>query len=131
MSEKYSKKRRIGNVGEGVAVEFLQNKGFVIITRNYLKPWGEIDIIATKKGTVRFIEVKSVSREPAEGISREINDYRPEEMVNASKLRKVSRTAEMYMNDKRDTRDYQIDVVTVFLDMKNRRAQCKLYEQVL
>jgi len=118
-------------MGEKVAAEFLRRKGFKIIERNYLKPWGEIDIIAEKSDMVRFVEVKSVSREKGTDVSRENNDHRPEELVHAHKLRKVARTAEMYMNEKNDPRDFQIDVVGVFLDITTRRAQCRLFEQVL
>ena len=124
-------KKDIGAIGEGVAAEFLRRKGFQVLERNFRKPWGEIDIIALKSNVVRFVEVKSVSREPGRDISREINDHRPEELVHAYKLQKVARTAEMYMNDKNDPRDYQIDVVGVFLDMRNRSAKCRLFEQVL
>jgi putative endonuclease len=131
MENKFSKKRRIGNVGEDVALRFLEGKGFTIIARNYLKPWGEIDIIALKNEIVRFVEVKSVSRESIPDISREMNDYRPEELVHEYKLRKVARTAEMYMNEKGDDREFQIDVVGVFLDFKTRKAKCRLFEQVL
>ena len=124
-------KKDIGAIGEGVAAEFLRRKVFQVLERNFRKPWGEIDIIALKSNVVRFVEVKSVSREPGRDISREINDHRPEELVHAYKLQKVARTAEMYMNDKNDPRDYQIDVVGVFLDMRNRSAKCRLFEQVL
>ena len=123
--------RKTGAIGETVAAEFLRRKGFQILEKNYLKPWGEIDIIALKGGVVRFVEVKSVSRESLQDISRESNDHRPEELVHEQKLRKVARTAEMYMNDKNDPRDFQIDVVGVFLDMTNRKASCRLFEQVL
>ena len=123
--------KEVGNTGESVAAEFLTRKGFKIIERNYRKPWGEVDIIAEKSGVVRFIEVKSVSRESSQDISRETNEHRPEEMVHESKLRKIARTAEMYMNAKNDPRDYQIDVVGVFLDFKSRKARCRLLEQVL
>jgi putative endonuclease len=124
-------RKEIGAAGESVAAEFLQRKGFEVVERNYRKPWGEIDIIAVKSDTVRFVEVKSVSRESIQSISRESRDYRPEELVHEHKLRKVARTAEMYMNEKNDPRDYQIDVVGVFLDMAKRKAKCRLFEQVL
>jgi putative endonuclease len=127
----WSVKRQTGNAGEDVACQFLVGKGFAILERNYLRPWGEIDIVAEKGGTVRFVEVKAVSRESLPDISRENGGYRPEEQVHPAKLRKVARTAEMYMNEKGDQRDYQIDVVGVFLDMKNRKARCRLFEQVM
>ena len=103
-----------------------------MIARNYRKPWGEIDIIAEKGNSVRFVEVKAVSRERLpEDVSREMQDYRPEEQVHSSKLRKVARTAELYMAHTNDDREFQIDVVGVFLNMKTRQARCRLFEQVL
>ena len=120
-----------GAVGEDVAAEFLRRKGFEILERNYRKPWGEIDIIALKAGVVRFVEVKAVSRESIHDISRENNDHRPEELVHERKLQKIAKTAEMYMNEKNDPRDFQIDVVGVFLDTVQRKAKCRLFEQVL
>lgn len=124
-------RKKIGAIGESVAAELLQKKGFKILARNYRKPWGEIDLIAEKGNIVRFVEVKSVSRESLPDVSRENTSYRPEELVHEAKLRKVARTAEMYMNGQNDQREYQIDVVGVFLDLKTRTARCRLYEQVL
>jgi putative endonuclease len=121
----------VGAIGESVAAEFLRRKGYKVIERNYRKPWGEIDIIAEKGNIVRFIEVKSVSRESIGDITKESDDHRPEEMVHQYKLQKIARTAEMYMNHKNDTRDFQIDVVGVFLNMQSRSAKCRLFEQVL
>ena len=50
--------RITGALGEELARQFLARKGFHIITMNYRKPYGEIDIIAEKSGVVRFVEVK-------------------------------------------------------------------------
>jgi putative endonuclease len=125
------RRKAVGRIGESIAAQFLERKGFTIIDRNYRKPWGEIDIIAQKGSTVRFVEVKTLSRESMPDVSREMSDYRPEEQVHPVKLRKIARTAEMYMNGKRDGREYQIDVVGVFLNMRTRQARCRLFEQVL
>ncbi|MCG2694717.1 YraN family protein, partial [Candidatus Parcubacteria bacterium] len=56
-----TQKQIIGNLGEGIACNYLKNEGFNIIERNYWKPWGEIDIIAQKGAILHFVEVKSVS----------------------------------------------------------------------
>lgn len=125
------KRKETGRAGETVAARFLERKGFTIIDRNYRKPWGEIDIIAEKEGIVRFVEVKTLSRENISDISREMSGYRPEEQVHPAKLRKIARTAEMYMNGRGDQREFQIDVVGVFLNIRTRQATCRLYEQVL
>jgi putative endonuclease len=123
--------KEIGRIGEDIACQFLIQRGFKIIDRNYLRSWGEIDIIAEKLNVVRFVEVKAVSRESLPDISRESNDYRPEENVHPAKLHKVARTAEMYMNSKGDQREYQIDVVGVYMDVKGKKARCRLFEQVM
>ena len=128
---KDSDRKRVGVLGEDVACQFLKGKGFKVLVRNYRKPWGEIDIIAEKGGIVRFVEVKTVSREKLPDISRENNDYRPEEQVSAFKLQKLTRTAELYMNAVGDSREFQIDVVGVYLNVETRQARCRLYEQVL
>ncbi len=126
-----SVRKERGQRGEEIAAEFLRRKGFQIIGRNYRKPWGEIDLIAIKSETVRFIEVKAVSREMGRAdVTREM-DYRPEELVHTAKLRKVARTAALYMEEKKDEREYQIDVVGVIMDERKRVAKCRLFEQVL
>ena len=127
---KYSAKRRQGNIGEDIACQFLERKGFKITDRNYLRKWGEIDIVAEKGGMVRFVEVKSVTREILPDISREM-DYRPEELVDRRKLSKLARTAALYMEEKRDTREFQIDVVGVIMSDITRTARCRLFEQAL
>jgi len=124
-------RKEIGRLGEDIAVQFLERKGFKIIARNYRKPWGEIDIIAENRDVVRFVEVKSVSCENLPDVTREMSSYRPEEQVHPLKLRKIARTAEIYMNEKRDEREFQIDVIGVFLNTKERKARCRLFEQVL
>lgn len=120
----------IGAFGEKIASEFLEKKGFRIIEKNYRKPWGEIDVVAKKGDVMRFVEVKTVSREMGTSVSREPS-YEPEEMVHAFKLDKLSRVVETYMSANKLEEDYQIDVVTVLLDPKRRVARCRLYEQVL
>lgn len=123
-------RRDTGKLGEKIASEFLVKRGYKIIERNYRRPWGEIDIIAEREGTVRFVEVKALSRETGAGISREMS-HQPEDMVDARKLRKVARTAALYMQSTKDEREYQIDVVAVILDRASRTARCRLVEQAL
>ena len=128
---KVSKRARVGQIGETLASVFLERKGFRILTRNYRKPWGEIDIIAEKLGIIHFVEVKALSRENISNISREKGNYRPEEQVHPAKLQKIAKTAESFMNESNDPREFQIDVVGVFVDENSRKARCRLFEQVL
>lgn len=123
-------RRRVGAVGERLAAEYLEKRGYRIISRNYRKPYGEIDIVAEKEGELRFVEVKTVSREILPGVSRETNDYRPEEQVHPAKLKRLERAISAYVGEFRDDREYRIDVVGVLLDEKRRIARCSLYENV-
>ena len=128
--EQDSRRKRVGMIGEEIAAKYLSRKGFKVIGRNYRKPWGEIDIIAEKEGVVRFVEVKVISREILPE-SLEKLDYRPEELVDARKLKKVARTAALYMETMKDDREYQIDVVGVILSEQTKTARCRLFEQAL
>ena|SRR3989344_8304277 len=121
-------RKNVGKGGEEIACQFLTRKGYKVIERNYRKKWGEIDIIAERGGVVRFVEVKAISR--AGDFSREMSQ-RPEELVHHSKLRKLARTATLYMEERKDNREYQIDVVGVIMDTRTRIATCRLFEQAL
>ena len=65
--------KRVGNVGEAMAVNFLKDKGYKIVELNYANKIGEIDIIASDKGTLVFVEVKSRSSDKF-GLGREAVD---------------------------------------------------------
>jgi putative endonuclease len=119
-----------GKLGEQIACRFLESRGYKVVSLNYRKPWGEIDVIAEKNNEVRFIEVKTVSREIKREISREI-DNAAEERIDIRKLKKLARTATLYMIEKGDDREYQIDAVGITLDIVTRKARCRLYEQVI
>lgn len=122
-----NKRKSVGETGEQLACLFLERKGFSILERNYRKSWGEIDIIAAKKNVVHFVEVKAIS---VSDFSREMG-YRPEEMVHNSKLKKLSKTASLYMEGREDEREFQIDVVGVLINHSTRVARCRFFEQVL
>ncbi len=124
-------RKNVGKGGEDIACQFLARRGYKVIGRNYRRKWGEIDIIAIKDNIVRFVEVKAVSREISKLDGSREMDYRPEELVHRSKLRKLARTATLYMEERKDGREYQIDVVGVIMDEAKRTARCRLFEQAL
>ncbi len=51
--------KTVGNKGERIAVKWLVDKGYTILTTNYFSPYGEIDIIAKKDEIIYFVEVKT------------------------------------------------------------------------
>jgi hypothetical protein len=59
--DRRTEKRKVGDIGESVACNYLLKENYKIIGRNYLKKFGEIDIIAEKGGIYHFVEVKTVT----------------------------------------------------------------------
>jgi uncharacterized protein (TIGR00252 family) len=52
-------KKDYGAFGEELAAVELKKQGFSLLSRNYRKKTGEIDIIAEKDGVTYFVEVKA------------------------------------------------------------------------
>lgn len=123
-----TEKRRIGDIGEGIAVKYLENKGFSVIERNYLKPWGEIDIVARLGDTLHFVEVKTVSREPWERVGN-----RPEDNMHEYKLKRLSRAIRTYVLERKVGKEleWQIDLACVYLDFSSHRARVELLENII
>lgn len=138
LMENPTEKQKIGRLGEDIAVKYLENKGFSIIERNYLKKCGEIDIIAKKAGITHFIEVKSVSRETSHrsdlwDVSRVTDKYRPEDNLHPYKLKRLARTIQLYLFEKHANGEpeWVFDAITVEIDAKGRRAYVKLLENIV
>ena len=121
-TDKRTDKRKLGDIGENIACDFLKRKGFEIIDRNYLRKWGEIDIVAKKGSLVRFIEVKSVTWE---------TNLRPEENMHPWKLKRLSRAIQTYLLEKNLDSDWQLDLVTVKINETTRRARVELIENIV
>jgi putative endonuclease len=129
-----TEKQRVGRLGEDIAVKHLENKGFMIIERNYLKKYGEIDIIARKYEIIHFIEVKSVSCEFNPKVPRVTPDsHRPEDNIHAQKLKRLSRTIQAYLlsNYQNEEPEWVFDVVTVKINVNRRQAHIKILEDII
>ena len=134
-TKKPTEKQKIGQVGENYACDYLKSKGYKIIERNYLKKWGEIDIIAIFNKKIHFVEVKSVSCEIFENIDNVIceTDYRPEENVHPWKLQRLSRVIQTYLwkKDFNDDLEWQFDIVTVYIDSAKKLHKIDMMEDII
>lgn len=129
----YSKKRQFGNIGEKIAVKKLQQQGFVILEQNYLRKWGEIDIVArATNGVVHFVEVKCVSRDIPKNNTKSVSydTFRPEENVTREKILKLERVIHSWITEHKYEGEWQIDVAAVELDMKRRIGKFRFIECV-
>ncbi|WP_049691402.1 YraN family protein [Anaerococcus jeddahensis] len=105
-----SKKRSIGDFGEDIAKRYLEKKGYQILERNFLKPYGEIDIICIKDDILTFVEVKT----------RKNDQFKPGILdVDYYKQERIKKTAQVYIMEK-DLGEFLIsfDVCEVYLENK-------------
>jgi len=91
-----------GNLAEEKGCDYLRSHGFRIIDRNVYNRFGEIDIIALKDNVLHFVEVKS-----AQSYEQAVNN------ITASKLQKLNRTIQTYLQKKKFSLDYCIDALIV------------------
>ncbi len=120
---------RIGKLGEEIAERYLRNKGFTIIGRNFLRKWGEIDIICKKEDIVHFVEVKTVSQRTFSQSSSD--EYRPEDNLHQSKATRLKRVIETYIDENDLEEDYCIDLITVKIIENESIARVKMFRDVI
>ena len=117
-----------------MSVKHLLKRSFKILDRNYRKKWGEIDIIAKKDNILHFIEVKSVSIETKNSDKSEFGrTFLPEENVHYWKRKRLSNTIQSYLAEKNVSieTEWQIDIMAVFVDLKNLKAKIRITENVI
>ena len=118
-----TQRTELGFAAEKIAGEFLEKRGYVILARNYRKPWGEIDIVCEKEGILVFIEVKA-SKTATVG-------FEPELRADWDKMAKVRRTAETFLAAKKydSGQEWQLDVIAVSFDKEKGAAKIKHFKE--
>ncbi len=125
--------KQIGNQGELICAQYYKDAGFEVIQMNYRKKWGEIDVIIKKDNIIHFIEVKSVSYETKADLEYAVTHgtWRPEENVHRHKLKKLGRTIETWLAERKWNGDFQIDVAAVRLVPRETYARINVIENVI
>lgn len=100
--------KMIGKIGERFAVEFLKKKGYKVMGTNIRTGFGEIDIVASKKKSLVFVEVKTRTSSslgpPSISVTR------------AKQMRLVKNALAYLMKYGRFDSYWRIDVLSVMLD---------------
>jgi putative endonuclease len=120
----------IGKIGENLASSFLMKQGFSILERNYHVPVGEIDIVAKKDNSLRFIEVKSVKVTNFNNLDRLV--IRPEDNLTSAKWLKLLKAVQIYLKHKGVPHEtpYQIDLACVYVNELKREGKVKLLQNI-
>jgi putative endonuclease len=108
-------KTKKGTIGENLAVDYLEKKGYCILQRNYRFEHGEIDIIAEDENVLVFVEVKARR-------SKEFGE--PEDAVTPRKRKKIRSTANGYLFEKNiDDKECRFDVIAI--DYQNNKTEIR------
>lgn len=91
-----------GDIAEEKGCHYLRARECRIIDRNVYNRFGEIDIIAIKGEVLHFVEVKS-----AQSYEQAVNN------MSRAKLQKLHRTIQGYLQQKRLTLAYCLDLLIV------------------
>jgi hypothetical protein len=107
--------KKIGDLGENIAIVFLEKHGFEILERNYRTKMGELDVIAQKDNLYYVIEVKT-ARVNLKGENIDVDNlfnqrisiirdgtgeagwFRPEINLTQNKINKIKHLALSYCN---------------------------------
>ena len=103
-----------GKLGEEIAREFLEKKGYRIIEQNYKTKYGEIDLVTKKGNDLIAVEVRT-----------KIGDLfgSPEDSLTKNKLRKVQLNALARGADR-------VDAICIVLNYNGGVERLEHYENI-
>lgn len=95
----------LGNEGEEIATAYLESKDWLILDRNYRFEKAEVDIVATDRNYIIFVEVKSRSN---------IFFGYPEDYITPQKEENIKKAAEAWVYERKmETAVVRFDVVSI------------------
>lgn len=102
-----------GQWGEQLACDLLVTKGYAIVERNWHSGHYEIDIVAMKGQYIVFVEVKT----------REDDIVDPLDSIDAKKIQRICRAADVYIRANNIPHEAQFDIITIIGDTDNYRIE--------
>lgn len=111
--------RQKGIRGEAEVAVWLRRHGYELLAHSYCCRFGEIDLIARKKGVISFVEVKLRSA---------VRFGLPREAVNGRKQEKLRKTALFYLAEHELDCPVQFDVAEVYGDDAGELLRIEYWE---
>lgn len=113
--------RLLGRWGEGLAADYLRQRGYQILASGWRCRYGEIDLIAADETYLCFVEVK-LRRSDAYGRAGEFVDWRKRE--------KLRSTAQMYLTEHPTQLQPRFDVVEIYAPqgLRTQKPEIALWE---
>ena len=98
------KSNELGKLGEDLAVDFLREKGYYIIARNWKYRKAEVDIIAEIDSLLVFIEVKT----------RSSTDFgQPQEFLKPPQITRLITVANAFITQFNRKEEVRFDIVAI------------------
>ena len=94
-----------GREGEARAAQYLRRHGWTVLEANYRSRFGEIDLIAHKRNTVAFVEVK---------LRRDARFAAAAEAVTPRKQERLRLTAQQWIAEHGDALDLRFDIIEIY-----------------
>lgn len=96
-----------GNLAENLAADFLSQKNYKILVRNFRYQRAEVDIIAEFEDLIVVVEVKA----------RSFNALiEPQEAVTKKKIKAILLCSDFYMKENGIDKEVRFDIITVVPD---------------
>lgn len=89
-----------------MATQFLQEKGFTLVTKNYRHRRGEIDLVMRDCDTLVFVEVK---------LRHNVMFGHPETFVDQAQVERITKAADHYVHAADWEGNIRFDIVAVTL----------------
>jgi putative endonuclease len=106
-------RHRLGHLGERLAAEHLERRGYAIVARNHRTRWGEIDLIAADERLIVFCEVKT----------RRVGAAGPFDGLRDVQCRRLRRMAAAWLVEERErprAGELRFDAIGITIDARGR-----------
>ena len=113
--------QEIGILGENAAADFLKEKGYAILERNYRVGHLEIDIIALKDGILVFVEVKTRN-------NRLFSD--PLQAIDYKKRKNLCKAINHYIHYRKLDNPWRFDAITIVGTIGTTTPEIKHIEDI-
>lgn len=111
-------RQRRGSLGEQIAVDHLEARGYEIVERNFRTRFGELDVVAADDHALVFCEVKTRVANGRSGPAM------PLDAIGVQKRRQIRRMAAQWLAESGSGRprraDLRFDAIGVVLDSSGR-----------
>jgi len=95
---------QLGKKGEQLAIDFLLDKGYDIVERNYRFDKAEVDIIAKKNQTLAIIEVKT----------RSTSDFGdPQDFLKPKQIKRIVKAVDEYVLVNKMNFEIRFDIIAI------------------